>query len=169
VRGGYWIMERVSKHNYYLNIAQTVAGRATCLRRHFGAIIVNHDEIISTGYNGAPRGRKNCCDLGCCTREKLGIPRGERYELCRSVHAEANAIIAASRDRMLDSTLYLVGLDAKTGEVLSDICSCAMCKRTIINAGIAQVVVRCGPEDYKIINVSDWISNDDSLDGQFGY
>ena len=82
-------MERVSKRNYYLDIAQTVLERATCLRRVYGAIIVKNDEIISTGYNGAPRGRKNCVDLGYCTREQLKVPRGERYELCRSVHAEA--------------------------------------------------------------------------------
>ncbi len=90
-------MERVSKHNYYLDIAQTVSERSTCLRRRFGAIIVKNDVIISTGYNGSPRGRANCTDLGTCYREKLKIPRGERYELCRSVHSEANAIIAASR------------------------------------------------------------------------
>ena len=101
-------MDRVSKHNYYLDIAQTVAERGTCLRRTFGAIIVKDDVIVSTGYNGAPRGRKNCCDLNYCMRDKLNIPRGERYELCRSVHAEANAIIAAARERMLGATLYMV-------------------------------------------------------------
>ena len=78
--------QRVSKHNYYLDIAQTVAERSTCLRRKFGAIIVRNDAIISTGYNGAPRGRKNCDDMGFCMRAHLNIPRGERYELCRSVH-----------------------------------------------------------------------------------
>ena len=90
-------MDRISKANYYLDIAQTVLERATCLRRVYGAIIVKNDEIISTGYNGAPRGRANCVDLGYCSREAMQVPRGERYELCRSVHAEANAIIAASR------------------------------------------------------------------------
>ena len=94
-------MERRDKHNYYLDLAETVAQRGTCLRRHFGAVIVKNDEVISTGYVGAPRGRKNCSDLGVCIREKLNIPRGERYELCRSVHAEANAIISASRNQML--------------------------------------------------------------------
>ena len=97
-------MERVSKRNYYLDIAQTVLERATCLRRVYGAIIVKNDEIISTGYNGAPRGRKNCVDLGYCTREQLKVPRGERYELCRSVHAEANAIISAARSECSSST-----------------------------------------------------------------
>ena len=108
-------MQRISKENYYLNIAQTVLERATCLRRVYGAIIVKNDEIISTGYNGAPRGRRNCVDMGYCTRERLQVPRGERYELCRSVHAEANAIISASRDKTMGATMYLAGRDAKTG------------------------------------------------------
>ena len=108
-------MERISKENYYLDIAETVLERATCLRRVYGAIIVKNDEIISTGYNGAPRGRKNCVDMGFCTREAMQVPRGQRYELCRSVHAEANAIISASRRDMVGSTLYLVGRDGQTG------------------------------------------------------
>lgn len=108
-------MVRRDKENYYLDIAQTVAERGTCLRRNFGAIIVKNDQIMSTGYAGAPRGRKNCSDLGFCLREKMQIPRGERYELCRSVHAEANAIIHASRADMIGGTLYLVGVDAHTG------------------------------------------------------
>lgn len=162
-------MERVSKHNYYLDIAQTVAERSTCLRRMFGAIIVKNDTIISTGYNGAPRGRKNCTDLGECMRDKLQIPRGERYELCRSLHAEANAIIAASRDQMLGATLYMVCVDAKTGELVSGTSSCMMCKRQVINAGIETVIIRDTKEDYRIVSVSDWIENDDSLSGVFGY
>ena len=157
-------MERTDKFNYYLDIAETVLERGTCLRRNFGAIIVNHDSIISTGYTGAPRGRKNCCDLGFCRREQLGIPRGERYELCRSVHAEANAIIAAERSQMIGSTLYLVGRDMKSGELVENASSCAMCKRLIINAGIERVVIRNTPTEYKIILVSDWVKNDDSLD-----
>ena len=106
-------MERISKENYYLDIAETVLERATCLRRVYGAIIVKNDEIISTGYNGAPRGRRNCVDMGFCTREAMQVPRGQRYELCRSVHAEANAIISASRRDMVGSTLYLVGRDRR--------------------------------------------------------
>lgn len=160
---------RVSKDNYYLDIAQVVSERSTCLRKCYGAIIVKNDSIISTGYNGAPRGRKNCSDLKYCMRDKLNIPRGERYEMCRSVHAEANAIIAASRDQMLDSTLYMVGFDAKTKELLSDISSCSMCKRQIINAGISRVVIRNTPTEYTIVCVDDWIENDDSLSGVFGY
>lgn len=162
-------MERVSKHNYYLDIAQTVAERATCLRRRFGAIIVKNDTIISTGYNGAPRGRKNCTDLGFCMRDKLNIPRGERYEMCRSVHAEANAIIAAPRDQMLGSTLYMVCVNAASHELEAGTTSCMMCKRQVINAGIETVVVRDTKDEYRIIRVSDWIEDDDSLSSRFGY
>ena len=162
-------MERVSKHNYYLDIAQTVAERSTCLRRMFGAIIVKNDTIISTGYNGAPRGRKNCTDLGECMRDKLRIPRGERYELCRALHAEANAIIAASRDQMLGATLYMVCVDAKTHELMGGTSSCMMCKRQVINAGIETVIIRDTSEDYRVVNVSEWIEDDDSLSGVFGY
>ena len=162
-------MTRTDKVNYYLDIAETVAERGTCLRRNFGAIIVCNDEIVSTGYNGAPRGRANCIDLGVCIREKLGIPRGERYEICRSVHAEANAIISAARKEMLGSTLYLVGKDAKTGEYVENASSCSMCKRQIINAGIEQVIIRLTKNEYTIVQVTDWILNDESLLGKFGY
>lgn len=162
-------MERRDKTNYYLDIAQTVAERGTCLRRKFGSIIVNNDEIISTGYAGAPRGRKNCSDLMMCMREKLNIPRGERYELCRSVHSEANAIISASRRDMIGATLYMACIDPKTGDIMPGTSSCAMCKRLIINAGISKVVVRDTKEDFRVINVEDWILNDDSLSEIFGY
>lgn len=162
-------MNRPDKINYYLDIAETVARRGTCIRRKFGAIIVKNDSIISTGYAGAPRGRKNCCDLQYCQREKLNIPRGERYELCRSVHAEANAIISASRENMLGATLYLACVDYKTGELVEGTSSCQMCKRMIINAGIEKVIVRDTQDAFRIIEVSDWIENDDSLDGTFGY
>ena len=162
-------LNRPDKTNYYLDIAQTVAQRSTCLRRAFGAIIVKNDIIISTGYNGAPRGRKNCVDMNFCRRDHLGIPRGERYEMCRSVHAEANAIIAAPRDQMLGATLYMVCINASSGELEAGTSSCMMCKRHVINAGISQVVVRDTKEEYRIINVSDWVENDDSLSGVFGY
>jgi len=148
---------RKDKENYYLGIAEAVLERGTCLRRNYGAIIVKNDVIISTGYSGAPRGRTNCCDTGRCVREELGIPRGERYELCRSVHAEANAIIAASRDEMIGATLYLVGKDMKSGELLSDTDSCSMCRRMIINAGISNVVMRREGAKYETIDVRDWI------------
>ena len=147
----------------YLDIAQTVLERATCLRRIYGAIIVKNDEIISTGYNGAPRGRRNCVDMGYCTREALRVPRGERYELCRSVHAEANAIISAARRDMIGGTLYLVGRDAATGALLHDTTSCAMCRRMIINSGITRVVNRIGDDGIEIIDVQNWIVNDESI------
>ena len=156
-------MERISKENYYLNIAETVLERSTCLRRLYGAIIVKNDEIISTGYNGAPRGRANCADLGYCSREAMKIPRGERYELCRSVHAEANAIISASRRDMAGGTLYLVGRDARTHELLSDATSCSMCRRLVINAGLEKVVIRKSETAFEVVPVSDWIAEDDLL------
>lgn len=162
-------MERTSKHNYYLDIAQTVSERATCLRRRFGAIIVKNDTIISTGYNGAPRCRKNCTDMGICIREQLNIPRGERYELCRSVHAEANAIIAASRENMLGATLYMCCTNPEDGSVVNNINSCSMCKRLIINSGIDVVVTREDRDHFTVHHVADWIQNDDSLSGKFGY
>ncbi|MDO5310385.1 MAG: deaminase [Clostridia bacterium] len=162
-------MERVDKHNYYLDIADTVTERGTCIRRKFGAIIVKNDEIVSTGYAGAPRGRKNCSDLGFCMRERLNIPRGERYELCRSVHAEANCIISAARRDTIGATMYLAGRDAKTGELVSNACCCSMCKRLVINAGIEKVIVRNTPTEYTVYNVSDWIENDESLEGKLGY
>ena len=162
-------MERRDKENYYLDIAQAVAGRGTCLRRNFGAIIVKHDQIMSTGYSGAPRGRRNCCDLGYCLREKMNIPRGERYELCRSVHAEANAIINASRSEMIGGTLYLVGIETATVELVPDAIACSMCKRQIINAGISRVVIRNSPDNFTALYVQDWIENDGSLSGEVGY
>jgi len=156
-------MERIDKENYYLDIAETVLERSTCLRRCYGAIIVRNDEIIATGYNGAPRGRKNCVNLGYCTRDALNVPSGERYELCRSVHAEANAIISAARSEMIGSTLYMAGKDAKTGALLTEATSCSMCRRLIINAGIERVVIRSTKTEYAIVDVGDWIKEDDSL------
>lgn len=158
-------MDRIDKTNYYLDIAQTVLKRSTCMRHHYGAIIVKNDEIVSTGYNGAPRGRINCNELGHCVREQLKIPSGERYELCRSVHAEANAIISASRTECMGATLYLACEDAKTGRLVGNTTSCSMCRRSIINAGIAKVVIRNTPTEFVEVDVEDWIRNDESLDG----
>ena len=156
-------MERKSKLNYYLDIADAARERSTCLRRTYGAIIVKNDEILATGYNGAPRGRRNCVDLGICHREELQIPSGERYELCRSVHAEANAIISAARRDMIGATMYLVGRDARTGELLTDTTSCSMCRRLIINAGIEKVVARLGEHDIRVTQVQEWIDQDDTV------
>ena len=149
------MIKRPDKIEYYLNIAQTVALRSTCLRRMYGAAIVKNDEIISTGYNGAPRGCANCVDIGKCKREELNIPSGERYELCRSVHAEQNAIISAARKDMVGSTIYLAGVDAKTGKVLDVAEPCSMCKRFILNSGITHVVMRNG-NTYDIAETSVW-------------
>ena len=156
-------MNRRDKTNYYLDMAQVALERGTCLRRNFGAVIVKNDVIVSTGYTGAPRGRANCIDIGTCVRQKMGIPRGERYELCRSVHAEANAIISAARRDMIGGTLYLVGRSAADGELLHDTTSCAMCRRMIINSGITRVVNRIGDDGIEIIDVQNWIVNDESI------
>ncbi len=161
--------ERITKENYYLDIAQTVAERSTCIRKKYGAIIVKNDVILSTGYNGAPRGRKNCNELGHCMRDKLNIPRGERYEMCRSIHSEANAIINAAREQMLGSTLYMACIDPGDHALVAGTSSCMMCKRMIINAGIERVIIRDTPTEYRVIKVSDWIEDDDSLSGVFGY
>ena len=158
---------RVSKENYYLDIAQTVAERCTCLRKRYGAIIVKNDVILSTGYNGAPRGRRNCVDMGYCTREALKVPRGERYELCRSVHAEQNAIISASRRDMLGGTLYLVG--RQTSGELTDAVPCSMCKRAIINSGIKEVIARNADGSFLVTDVNEWIDNDESLPTEIEY
>ena len=162
--------QRIDKVNYYLNIAKAVADRSTCLRKHVGCVIVNNDEIISTGYNGAPRGRKNCNELGYCTKKKF-FPnlRHAGYDACRSVHAEQNAIISAKRCDMLDSTLYLVGINYDDGSYVENARPCALCKRMIINAGIKQVVVRDTKDKYTIIDVSEFIENDETLEGVLGY
>ncbi len=157
-------MARIDKTNYYLDIAGTVLERSTCMRRHYGAIIVQDDEIVSSGYNGAPRGRKNCGDLGYCTRQAMDIPSGQRYELCRSVHAEANAIISAPRREVLGATLYMACKDPDTGALLPGSTSCSMCRRLIINAGIARVVIRDTPSEYRVVDVrKEWIEDDDSV------
>lgn len=154
---------RLSKDLYYLNIADAISLRATCLRRRYGAVIVKNDEIISSGYNGAPRGRCNCTDLGVCLRKSNNIPAGQRYELCRSVHAECNAIISAHRDEMIGATLYLYGRDADSNEPLAVTEPCAMCKRMIINAGITKVVAKDDSGDIVETKVSNWVKDDDSL------
>lgn len=164
-------MDRRDKDNYYLDIAETVSERGTCIRRNYGSIIVKNDEIISTGYTGAPRGRQNCIDRKVCIREELKVARGTHYELCRSVHSEANAIISASRRDMIGATLYLVGKDAKTKEYIQNANSCSMCKRMIINSGIENVIIRDSKSEYRVIDVSSWVDEDDSLaiSREFGY
>ena len=136
-------MQRISKDEYYLSIAAEVARRSTCLRRQYGAVIVNHDEIVATGYNGAPRGDANCCDVGECWREKNNIPHGEQYEKCVAVHAECNAIISASRKEMLGSTLYLYGFEG-FDRPMEDPVPCMICSRLIKNAGIVRIINKKG-------------------------
>ncbi len=157
----------MSKIEYYLGIAEAVARRGTCLRRQFGAVVVNNDQIISTGYVGAPRKMANCIDLGTCYRQELNIVPGERYELCRSVHAEMNAIIHASRLEMCGGDLYLVGFCVEDGSYVANAEPCKLCKRMIINAGIATVYIKRGPtpEDIVQMDVQDWISNENSVFG----
>lgn len=163
-------MDRRDKTNYYLDMAQVALERGTCLRRNFGAVIVKNDVIVSTGYNGAPRGRANCIDIGTCIRQKMGIPRGERYEFCRSVHAEMNAIIAAPRDQMIGATLYLVGRDMSTGKIMSDANSCSMCKRLHHQRGPLRRWLSARDVDtYDTVNVHDWVENDDTLGSSMAY
>lgn len=136
-------MERITKRDYYLSIAAEVAKRSTCLRRQYGAVIVKNDEIIATGYNGAPRGDENCCDVGSCWRDRHNIPHGEQYEKCVAVHAEANAIISASRNEMIGSTLYLYGFEG-FDKPIDNPEPCIMCNRLIKNAGIEHVINKMG-------------------------
>ena len=131
-------MQRPSKAAYYLDIAAQVARRSTCLRRQYGAVIVKNDEIIATGYNGSARGYLNCCDLGTCWREMNHIPHGQQYEKCQAIHAEANAIISASRRDMLGSTLYLAGWE--DDKRIENPQPCEMCRRLIDNSGIINIV-----------------------------
>lgn len=163
------MQNRRDKVNYYLDLAEMVSQRSTCLRKRYGAVIVKNDEVISTGYVGAPRGRKNCSDLGYCIRQQMKIPRGERYELCRSVHAEVNAIISASREEMLGADMYLCGIEIATGDYVKNASSCSMCKRIIINAGIKNVFIRDDHDHYRKVEVKDWVTDDESITGTFGY
>lgn len=151
--------QRPEIDEYYLSIAKEVAMRSTCLRIHYGAILVKNNRIIATGYNGAAAGFANCNNIGVCVREKLNVPHGERYELCRSVHAEANAIIQAHPDEAEGATLYLYGIDARTGTRIHYSSPCEMCKRMIRNAKISEVV---SYHDGKIhrVNPNDWIKED---------
>ena len=161
---------RIDKNNYYLDIAKSVAERSTCLRKKVGCVIVNNDEIISTGYNGAPRGRKNCIDLGYCVKKKCSPDvRHGGYDACRSVHAEQNAIISASRKDMLGGTLYLSLFKVENGEYDPGANSCQMCRKMIINSGIKKVIVRTSETEYIEVDVDEWIQNDDLLEGKLTY
>lgn len=133
-------IKRPDWDEYFLKIAEVVATRATCIRRRYGAVITTPEHvIISTGYCGAPRGIPNCIDTMVCKRKELHVPAGERYELCESVHAEANAIMQASRDELIGSTIYIAGFEHETGE-RANAHPCLMCRRMIKNARIKDVV-----------------------------
>ena len=178
--GEKYMSTRLSWDFYYLGIAESTSKRSTCLNKHYGAVIVKDNRIISTGYNGAPRNCVNCCDTEVCLRLANGIKRGTNYaDACLSVHAEQNAIISASRGDMLHSTLYLYGYDVNNDHIVNHPDSCSLCKRMIINAGIDTVVIadeEIGiPSDdtdipYKahIINVEDW-NNPKVLNPLMGY
>lgn len=140
---------------YFLNIAKAVSTRATCFRRRYGAVITKDNIIVSTGYNGAPAGMKDCLDVGKCTRKELQIPHGERYELCHSVHAEANAIVRASVDELREATIYISGEDSGGGECHSE--PCMMCKRLILNARIKKVVYSDGNGKYHVMSPKKWL------------
>lgn len=149
------LAKRPSKDEYYLGIADQVLRRSTCLRRKYGAVLVKNDEIVSTGYNGSPRGEKNCCDTGFCERESHGVAKGERYELCVAIHAEDNAITSASRSTAIGSTLYIVGREVASGE-LANPCPCKMCRRKIKNAGITRVVGIFKDGEIKDIDINSY-------------
>jgi dCMP deaminase len=147
--------ERPGWDEYFIDIARSVAHRATCLRRRYGAVVTKSNIILSTGYNGAPRGMQDCLEAGECTRQMLDIPHGQRYELCHSVHAEANAIIRASDSELNDSTIYISGVDSASKEC--DSAPCMMCKRMVLNAKIARVVYSDGSGGVHVENPLDWL------------
>jgi dCMP deaminase len=149
---------RISKHEYYLSIAKAVAGRGTCIRRNYGAVIVKNDCIGSTGYTGSSRGMINCCDKGTCIRNDLGCKQGEGYEKCCSVHGEMNAIIHGDFNRMQDSFLYLVGKEVDIDVLTDNIPPCYLCKKMIINAGISKVITTNNDGDIKEHIVKDWVN-----------
>lgn len=165
------MVERIDKTNYYLNIAKSVADKSTCLRKKSGAVIVNNDEIVATGYSGAPRGRVNCIDLGyCCKKKYFPNVRHAGYDACRSVHAEQNALISGARRNMIGGTLYLVQYRTDTGKYEENAGCCQMCRKMIINAGIEKVIVRGNNDnEYKITNIEEWINNDELLEGKINY
>ena len=150
--------ERPSKEEYYLNIAKEIGARSTCFRHHMGAIILKDDQIIATGYIGAPRKTKDCLERGECLRDKLKIPHGTRYEICRSVHAEQNAIINASRAgvSLLGGDMYMHSINPKTG-LKNDALPCFFCKRMIINSGLRRVISAPKEGGVKIFLVDDWV------------
>ncbi len=144
--------ERISKINTYLNCAEVFAYRSTCIKRKYGAVIVKDDVVISTGYNGAPRGMDNCCDIGKCPRIERNLHQGDGYAMCRAIHAEANALLNCSRFQTMGADLYLVGINPKDNSI-HKAKPCPLCARTIIQAGIRYVIMRTGEgeDDYVVV------------------
>ena len=154
---------QTNKINYYLDKAEELIIKS-CIRNNYGCVIVKDDKIISSGYTGAPTSWKTCASLGECLRRKHNMPSGMGYDLCRSVHAEWRALISASPEQLKGSTLYLVGINARSDKYVDDNEPCSICKRMIIESGISTVVMRDTKETYRIARVSDWSKNDDTLD-----
>lgn len=152
--------KRVSKIDTYLNCAEVFAYRSTCIKRKYGAVIVKDDAVISTGYNGAPRGEENCCDIGKCPRIDRDLHQGQGYEMCRAVHAEANALLNCSREQTIDADLFLAGVNPKDNSV-HKAKPCPLCARMIIQAGIKNVYLRVGsgPDEYVKVNAKEltWV------------
>lgn len=144
--------KRVSKIDTYLNCAEVFAYRSTCMKRKYGAVIVKDDVVISTGYNGAPRGFDNCSDLGTCPRIDRNMHQGEGYGICRAIHAEANALLNCSRQQTIGADLYLVGVNPGDNSI-HEAKPCPLCARTIIQAGIRNVYLRVGEgaENYVVV------------------
>ena len=170
-------MSRLVKPLYYLEIARAVSQRSTCMKKHWGAVIVKNDEVIATGYNGAPRGWVNCVENGNCPR--MNMPRGTNYDICTAVHAEINAMLSASRRDMLHATMYIYGYDVTTGQLVSKPDSCTACKRTIINSGIDEIIFADKEgigrflDDigygYRVQKVSEWIKSEPLIMSKEGY
>ena len=169
--------KRPSKDDYYLGLAVKISERSTCLRRHFGALIVKDDALVSSGYNGAPRGARDCLEDNSCLRKEMNIPSGERYELCKSVHAEQNAIINAARSgtSLMGGDMYIYGRirdeEGGPGEVI-DAFPCFICKKMLINCGLKKVICSLKDGGFQVFEVENWMkewSENDIIDDKFQY
>ena len=165
---------RPSKDEYYLGLAKAVCLRATCTKIEFGAVIIRDDQVVSTGYNGAPRGTKSSQEHGFCLRREMGIPSGQRYEICRSVHAEQNAIINAARSgtSLLGGDIYIYGQLHGANVETVDAFPCFICKKMLINCGLKRVICSLKGGGFKVFNIADWAKDwyeNDILDDKFQY
>ena len=166
---------RPSKDQYYLDLAKAVCKRATCTKVEIGAVIIKDDQVISTGYCGAPRGTKSSQEHNFCLRKQLGIPSGQRYEICRSVHAEQNAIINAARSgtSLLGGDMYIYGkIEGDDNTETLDAFPCFICKKMLINCGLKRVICSLKAGGYKVFEVDKWVEdwrNGDIIDDKFQY